>query len=78
MNNLTGPCWQQCPVKPASFPRPHALQSLEDEICPVFSPFSVLGTPAPLRQCPCHSSRWWRGEASQHQKAWQMLSLTLA
>lgn len=43
MNNLKGPRWQQCPVKPASFPRPLALKSLEAAIFAVFSPFSMFG-----------------------------------
>lgn len=76
MTNLKGPCWQQRPVEPASFPRLHALYSLEDVIRPVFSPFSMFGhscsfkTLSPLQVV--------LGRSQPVQKAWQMLSLTVA
>lgn len=35
MTNLKGPCWQPYPVKPAFFPLPHALNSLEAGIRPL-------------------------------------------
>ena len=69
VNNLKGPHWQQCPVKPASFPQPHVLSPLKP-LSVQSSPHSpCLGIPAPLRLWPCHSSRWWQGQASQLRKA---------
>ena len=66
MNHLKGPRWQRCPAKPASFPQPHGLRPLKPQSVQSSPPSPCLGIPVALRQCPCHSFRWWRGQASQH------------
>ena len=75
---LKGPFWQQCPVKPASFPQPHALNSLEAVICPVFSPFSMFGHSCFFKTVLLSLLQVVAGRSQPVQKAWQMLSLTLA
>lgn len=51
MNNLKGPRWQRCPVKPASFPQPHGLSPLKPQSV-VFSPFSMFGHSCSFKTVP--------------------------
>lgn len=55
MNNLKGPRWQLYPVKPAPFPRPQVLKSLEAQISSVFPsspPSPCLGISCSFKTVP--------------------------